>query len=379
MKLKKRKKLKHLIGFIFLILFTFRCSDKNENILELNSTLNRKLKLSTISHIVQLEKTEQSLLKYIYKAQIDKLNNRIFVLSNRNIYMFDYNGKFVNKLKVGRGPGEIKRIISFTINTKSKIIYVIDDSRKICLFDYSGKIIKSYELKEFGSNDIIILDDDNVLLLSNYVGGREKYFVGRYNLSSEKIVEKLIPAEKSAYPKMKIDTYENFSKNNGEIFFQSSNVFGLFKFNNSDFVQILSFNIGKKAVPKSFSDKFIKKQPYSLRNNAKKHHYAPYLLYGFLFKGYYFIGIDDDNLNCYAINSTTKEVYHNGSLPSYFNLPDKESFKYLRGTQENKIILQGVPYEFFDNKTQDTTREIQIKNHKLKINIDDNPFLVIIE
>ncbi len=367
-----------LIQIALLTLLMFGCSEDKQNKIELNSTLNKKLEINSTCQIVQLETTSESLLKYISKAQIDKSSDRIFVLASHNIYIYNLKGKYISKLKIGRGPGEIRRATSFTLDLKSKRIFLIDDSRKICSFDYHGNMIKSYNTEDFSSKDICLLDNDNVLLASNYViGGKGKYFVGLYNLTSEEIVKEFISSEKSDRPRFAVTTYENFSTYNGKIYYTNSNIFGLFEYNDSDFDHILSFEITKNALPKSFIQKNMR--PCDLREKAKKHHYAAYMLYGFLFKGYYFIGIDDDDLNCYVINRETKEVYRNGALPSYFGLPNKESFKYLRGVQEDLLLFQCVPSDFFGKKSKITTKEIYIGNHTVEVNINDNPFIVIVE
>ena len=89
--------------------------------------------------------------------------------------------------------------------------------------------------------------------------------------------------------------------------------------------------------------------------------------------------IDDDKVSCYAINSKNKNIYRNGALYSYFNLPDKESLKFVAGVQDNLIIFHCNPSDFFDSKTHKLSKEINIANHKIKINQNDNPFLIIIQ
>ncbi|MFA7491883.1 MAG: 6-bladed beta-propeller [Mariniphaga sp.] len=374
-----KNKVKYSLILFCLALMLWNCSGDEKETIELEATQSDTLFLTYNSRIVKLETTPESLLGYIMKVVIDLPSKRIFVLSNFNIFIFDTNGMYLNKLKVGKGPNEINSIMAFTINFEKKLIFAIDNAIKLCLFNYDGNMINKYDITNFASTDICILDDDNVFLARNFVGAEEKYFVGMFNLPSGEVIKKFIPANKSPYPRNTIATAKNFSNNNGHLYFYSTNIFGLFEYEGSNFHQILSLNIGKLAVPPRVSSKFEESRQCDLRDEAKSLHYAPFMLYGFKFKGNYLIGIDDKDINCYAINSTSKKVFHNGTLSSYFNLPDKKSLKLITGVQNDLIIFNCNPSDFFDSKTQGETKEIQIHTHKIKINRNDNPFLMIIE
>ncbi len=372
-------KIKFPIYLLLLVCLMLSCSDNKEKAIELRATQNDKLTLSSSSRIVQLETKPESVLNFILKVNVDFTNDRIFVLSDFNIYIFNLNGKFLRKLNVGRGPGEITRIMSFAVNTTKKLIYAIDNSKKLCVLDYGGNMIDNYNIEDFSSCDISIQNDDNVFLLRNFVGAQEKYFVGLYNVSAQKIVRKFIAAEKSPYPMNTVITANNFVKNNGKLYFYTPNVFGLFEYRDSDFQQILSINVGKRSVPPSLSNKFEKQNRYALREEAKSRHFMPYMLYAFPFKGYYFIIADDEDLNCYALNMQDQKIYNNGVLSSYFNLPKKKSIEFPCGIQDNLIIFQGNPSDFFDPEINMDSKEIQIAGHKIEVDRDDNPFLIIVQ
>lgn len=375
--------MKNIINYpihIFLLaLCVWSCSGAKENSIELKANQSDNLTLSSTSRIVQLESNSESMLSYIQKANVDFSNDRIFILSDFNIYLFNSNGKYLNKLKVGRGPGEVTQIISFTIDTKNKLIYAIDNAIKLSSFDYDGNMINNYNIESFASCDIAVLDDDNVFLFRNYVGKLENNFVGIYNIPTKKVVKKFISAEKSPYPKNTLISAKNFIQNNGKLYFYAPNVFGLFEYRNSDFDEILAFDMGEKAVPMSFSNKFEKQNQCDLRKEAKSKDYIPFLLYAFPFKGHYFIGADDKDFNCYAINMQNKKIYNNGKISSFFNLPEKGSLKLPCGIQDDLIIFHCNPSEFFDSKTDENVKEIKIAAHQIKVNQGDNPFLIFVQ
>lgn len=368
-----------LIYLFFIVLISWSCSENKSGTILLKANPNAKLNVNNTSIIVQLESTSESMLSYILKSNVDLPGDRIFILSNFNIYIFTSSGKYLSKLKLGRGPGEITQIISFSLNTTKKLIYAIDNAIKLCVFDYDGNMINNYDIKDFSSCDLSILNDNDVILLRNYVGGEEKYFVGVYNLQTRSIVKRFIASEKSPYPKNTIIVANNFMKYKENVYFYTPNVFGIFKYKNSDFQQILSIDMGEKSVPSSLSNKYENQNHCELRKEAKSRHYVPFILLAVPFKDHFFIVADDDDMNCYAINMNSREIYNNGTLASYFNLPDKSSLKLPCGIQDNLIIFQCTPTDFFGSKSNENIMEVQIANHKVSIRQDDNPFLIIVQ
>jgi len=374
-----KRKIKYFIQITLIAMLFWNCSSNKKDAVELNTNRQNQLNLENTYKVVELEKRNESLLTYIDKTIIDETNDRIFVLSDFNIYIFTEKGNFLTRLKIGRGPGEINRIISFATNAKTKTIYAIDDAYKLCAFDYNGSMINNYDIKDFCSFDVAVLDDDNILLLRNSVGISEKFFVGIYNLTTKKIVKKFISADESPYSQNSVITANNFSQNNGKIYLCLTNVIGLFEYRDHDFHKILTFDIGEKAVPKRISDKFGKEGQCNLREESKSRHFVAFTLFSFCLKGYYFAVIDDDEFNCYAISQENNTIYHNGTLPSYFGLPNYKSLRLLSGIQDNTIIFQCSPLDFYESKEETGSKEIIIANHKILVNKDDNPFLIIVK
>ncbi len=368
--------------WIWLLFFILLCSCANNdkkksdsNIIKLETTTNNNLKINYNSSIIQLETNSESIIGSITKVNVDLPNNRVFVLSNFNIYIFDSSGKFLNKLQVGRGPGEVLMIYSFALDSVNRTLYAIDEGRRLCSFDYNGKMINKYDIKDFASIDVFVLDEDNVLLCRSFVGGQEKHFVGLYSLSKKTIIKKFISSECSSYPKTTMVTASNFSFNN-KIYFYSPNVFGLFEYSNSGFDKILTIDLGSRFVPASISDQYKDKNHCELRKKAKLRHYIPYITSAFMFKGHYFVVVDDDKQNCLAMNRVSQVVYNKGPLHSYFNLPDKQSFKYIVGVQEDMLIFSCNPLEFLDAGAD--AAAAKIGKHNVMINSNHNPFLVLV-
>lgn len=71
-------------------------------------------------------------------------------------------------------------------------------------------------------------------------------------------------------------------------------------------------------------------------------------------------------------------MYNNGTIPSYFNLPDIPSLRIPLGIEDDNIIFSCSPSDFFINGDVETKKEIRIDEQNIKIKLDDNPFLIIV-
>jgi hypothetical protein len=368
-----------LISFLFL--FINGCKEEKTKVIYLSEEQQKKIIVGNVTKIIQLETTASSQLGSISKTEIDSLNDRIFVLSDFNVFIFDYEGNFIKKLKKGRGPEEISLVVSFSIDPEKKLLYVLDNTNRICAFDYEGKMSKDFNINGFNSMAIQVLDDKNAFLLCNWVGGNEDKFVGLYNFKEEKITNKFVSSDDSQYPKLVRFMRNNFTTHEDRLFFTSSNIFGLYEYKGDKFDKILSFDLGKRAVPKRFSDKYLEGRRRTIfEDEALKNDYVPFLLYSFYFKGYYFAIVDDEVKSCYAIDEDNfKKVYLNGTLSKYFNLPTVKSFRFPEEINEDYLVLSCNPLDFYDIDETKNTKKIKIGKFTVEINYDSNPFLVIVE
>ncbi len=348
----------------------------------LDATKHETLKFSLSSiELIQLERTIDSTIPYVQKAYLDSNNDRLFILADCNLYIYDGNGMYISKLSIGNGPGEVLQVSSFAVDPISEIIYVLDMARFINVYDYSGNFIKRTQLDEFYSSDIFSLDSNNLFLICNFVGKGEMFFVGRYEVPVNMIRERFVSISNSPYAISTNLMVQNsfFYKGNSVMFF-NPNIFSLFQYKNESFVKIISLDLGNRKVPEDFAKRFYDHNRSAFRDEAKRRKYVPVLTYAFYYGGYYLIGIDDDSSSCYAINSSNfNEVYENKSLSSYFGLPEIPSLKFPPvGFQEDMILFGCDVSDFFDELTPGSTKTIEIANINKKVCIDDNPIILII-
>lgn len=113
---------------------------------------------------VRLESGKSSLI-----GKIDQLllcDSFIVVVDKRiakSIFVFDYNGKFINRIsRLGNGPGEYLLINHVAINDNNEVCILDNMKGRVTLFDISGKLISSHDLP-FKSVKMEFLGNDNIL------------------------------------------------------------------------------------------------------------------------------------------------------------------------------------------------------------------------
>lgn len=374
------KRYKFIAKIIIILLSIAGCNREQSNIINLDTSIKEALYLENNQTVIQLETSQECLLGMMLKVIPDLNSDRVFVLADFNIFIFNSAGRFISKLRVGKGPDEIYAITSFTVDSEKKLIYALDTSNQIVLIDYEGNIVKKIFLTEFYAMDMFVFDDENFLLLNNWVGRNEKHFVGLFNTNEEKIINKFISSEESRYPLNTLVTCMNFSKWNNKVYFYAANIWGLFEYKENSFLKILSIDVGKGKVPAHFYKQFENQNRQIFREEAKLNGYIPFLLYVFPFGDYYLIGLDDEVFTCYAISKKDfSKVIHNGSIVNYFNLPVTKSMRIPIGFFDDTIVFYSNPMDFFEHDDEIKTKKIQIGNEELEINYNDNPIIITIQ
>lgn len=364
------------VGFYILL---SGCSSNSNRVVKLIPTLSDSLTFTAETQIVKLETSPGCNFGIIDKVLTDNKGNRIIIASDDNLYIFDGKGKFLCKLKQGKGPNEVSRIMTFSINKEKELIYAVDMASLIVVIDYDGNIIDKFSIRDFCSIDIFCLDDNNLLLFNNWVGRNEKKFVGKYSIKEQRIVNKYVASDESNYPINTLITAKNFSNWNNKLYFYTPNAFSLFEYSDGDFIKQISFDLGDRSVPKHFYKQFQIQNRDIFREEAKNKGFVPFMLFAIPFEDYYLVGIDDEKYSCYAISKDDyKNIYQNGSISTYFNLPKIRSLRSPSALQDDCIIFVCNPMDFFENDPDVKEKEISIGNQRFIVNYNDNPFIITI-
>ena len=119
-----------------------------QNIIRIHEKSNDKIAYSQIfqsAKLVKLETSPECVIGGIGTLKVD--GDHLFAYDNRQetLFVFTIDGHFIAKIGTkGKGPGEMVNPAGFTLNRSKKQIEILDTgTKRILVFDYSGKYIKT--------------------------------------------------------------------------------------------------------------------------------------------------------------------------------------------------------------------------------------------
>lgn len=167
--------------FVLLLSFLLQgCLEKNGNVIEeISIDLKNAAQVSSDAAFdafdyVKLEMTPESMLSDIGKVLVNK--DRIYVLPklDARVFIFSREGKFVNCLKRGQGPGEVMFVSDMDI--VDDVLYILDNYRNVRKYDADGKFMENihslgddYSFSMKYQNDTWLFFDPNVNKRSNHM------------------------------------------------------------------------------------------------------------------------------------------------------------------------------------------------------------------
>lgn len=107
---------------------------------------------------IRLEMTESNLVGDIERIVLK--DDLFFVLDkNRNLFVYDFSGKFLNRIGViGRGPDELYHLSHFYVDAKRKQVGIYDLFRqKVYHYDYRGKLYNKVDVSDCLSEDLKVM------------------------------------------------------------------------------------------------------------------------------------------------------------------------------------------------------------------------------
>ena len=145
-------------------------------------------------HFIPLETKEESLLSKIFC--IKRYNNYLYIhsLFNKSVMIFSDSGKFIKKIPIGRGPGEIMDPLYITIDEQNKQLEILDFFRQIKKYTLEGDYIASQpcctssEFEKLGNN---------YLFHSFTAQNSKNYFTGK---STNKETKRYLDSDKTKKP-----------------------------------------------------------------------------------------------------------------------------------------------------------------------------------
>ncbi len=233
------------------------------------------IKKGSTAKIIPLETNEKALPSSIMK--ILYYNDKFYIrdVYGKTVYVFNNQGKFVNKLNgQGKGPGEYIFIADFSIEDNK--LYILNN----------GHDIMAYNPDNFSFENLVFKSKDNQISHMYLENG----YIYAYNAGSDKIGSMLIsiydPAKENKKDLLRkrigntsaseggvwIDSNEDFTKIIGGkgALFNLSNDNIIYLLANNNVTPLYEINFGKYNMPSSVLNQYDKISEYRSNNKVRK-------------------------------------------------------------------------------------------------------------
>ncbi len=252
-----RQKLSIILALTSLLISS--CSNVNEEKLTYSIDLEKLLakeliidSLFRVDKVIQLETTEESLIKYISKIFLSEDWIVIADDFGNSVLVFDQYGAFVSRISnQGGAPGEYLRLSDIFVDFGEGIVYILDgfESKKMLKFSLAGEFIEELNI-EFGAGSFIKIDDNSFAFF--LTGGTN--FSDNYEFSALLVTDSVyqkkwtgIPFEKkwAGYSYLSAFTNTVFPSFSNEAFFVPSlphNINKVYKFSSASVEPYLEIN-----------------------------------------------------------------------------------------------------------------------------------------
>ena len=281
------------VCLLFLLTISF-CSCKrkeknlNDRMLNVKVNLESKEKSSdkflncfNLAKYVKLESSKGSYIGNIESILVYK--DRIFISDdNETVFIYSVDGKLINKLTKGRGPGEFQDLLDIQFDKENEELYAWSLIKKeMYVYDKNGIFKRSFNLS-IPIVKFLIIDNRNIACYTNYAVSKEteadKNSHYQIFLVHKEQKEWEVTYKNRTFPKrfaqMITSAYGTtpFYQNNSEIYFMppfETNAY-LISYRDKYLEKCLSFDFGDNSIP----DEFIEKKGLSnIFNELKRKGY----------------------------------------------------------------------------------------------------------
>lgn len=166
-----------ILSLLLLIVFFAACSNQDRSFenqptiieVDFNTKDKRPMQIS-IEKLIPLETSADCVLARIDNLQV--FNEKIYLIDmikTRTLFVFDIEGKFIQKTQEGKGPGEILRPGGFTINRHDSTLTLYDWGwGKFLLFDSKLNFIQDYGPKNNHLLGLQYINPNTYMAFNNY-------------------------------------------------------------------------------------------------------------------------------------------------------------------------------------------------------------------
>ena len=313
---------------IGLLILTLGACSKNKTIDDIsikNILFSEEVPAISLNEIfsslifIKLNTNTSSLVGDVNKVVLS--GDSIFISTGANIYLFNKQGLFINKLSaIGKGPGEYLGISDILIDESGKKILLLNAGhQKVIEYDYNFKFIKEFGIDRYAMNFAMTADRTLLFYCGNDDGGSE---AGKFLLfkDGKKISElKAIDRNRANYLHYRmfdfLGHYNNFititDPHNDTVYYSDG----------KDILPRYVFDIGSKRIPNEiYANQYHDIADFSL--NYLLGSDKAYGIFGYL---------ESDSLQFLRFEERIKNNTPFGELKQYYILNHKSNSGYKVG------------------------------------------------
>ena len=363
------KKTKNYFLIYILIMSLFSCAKSEFKTLEFAPDKEFYFPNVRIKSIIELETNDSCLIGKISKIRI--LPKSILILDNfksRGLFVFNYEGKFVAKTNVGKGPGEVSYPWDFIIDEQNQTITLWESSNfNMMDFDYNLNFKKAEKYQGLYLHSMEKIDEEHLLVSSQsppYIPQIDEddkslpynYFI--YKKGFSELVSKLLPTKDDLCcfnPDVPICR-------TNRILFLTSIDFHIYTLNNYKPQIVYKLDFGKLTLTKSDMNKgsdYISNQinignKVGFLDNLFENEQFISFSFGRRFNDYFYIHSKKTGMNYYSESffrnrvlprCQIKGILNDGTFLAIVNAQDLKDFL----PENNKYNIQLQRVNEFDN------------------------------
>jgi len=223
-------------------------------------------------HYIKLQQNKQSPIGTFNKVICDDQHVFILDLKTESVFLFDFKGKFINKISSKRnGYSESIFIRDFGVDKAKKEIFIADPiMRKVFFYNYSGKYVRHdnftipispYAINQNAGRNVFLFPDND------YETGLVTYIDGQVNIE-----KKYLPVN---YPKDKYRFFPSLSNPitefKHEAYFTVSGSESIFKFSHEKLQEAYKLRFGPYNYADILDRYYKSKDEVPLENFSSKY------------------------------------------------------------------------------------------------------------
>jgi len=377
----------YIIYFFWYILNSCNSSDMDLYKFDPSNIVEGEIHLSEIADKISYIPLDNIVPMGLIYDNIEIVKDKIYLsVRDVGILVFNMEGMLIRKIgSIGRGPGEYTYYFLFTIDDTNENVYVFDRGEIIKVFSKTGRFVRSFPVKEFGSMEKMKYFNSKLfVLLASQFNNTENEWVFLDTLGN---VIKKQPRKLPPFSTNWSNSYPIYKYDNSLAYYNifSDTVYSI----SSDLIEIPKMTIsqGEYRLPKenrTLDQMLSKKYLYLSKLKETKH----FILIRYSISGSYLALVNKLDHSSKCINlEYSNSVYNNGLTNDInggcFFLPDhyysENGNEYLIGIQyPYQIMSRAASKEFKDSNPKVPAKKMEFEKLAASLKETDNPVLVLV-